>query len=249
MLEERTTIRHSRRFGDELRARATRESRTQADMARLILAEGLGLTADSIPAALPASEPSETPVGDHLSDQDEQSAQKKNVPPTGEDTGRVEAPHPGRDADATSRSEGITRSGPTGLVAPGGGCGQQVLLEGAMGPLAFACELPAMHEGVCEVRGLVAGDSAASIVRRAQCAGAGSWEGDLCGRLMLGSGPDSYDPVCELAEGHDGACMSTAAIDQHKLLGPICRQCGVGLYVSKSPGGTETWSCGRVVGK
>jgi hypothetical protein len=38
-----------------------------------------------------------------------------------------------------------------------------------------------------------------------------------CGRLMIGSGTDTYDPVCELREGHRGQCKSTAAIDQHRL--------------------------------
>jgi len=38
-----------------------------------------------------------------------------------------------------------------------------------------------------------------------------------CGRLMVGSGTDTYDPTCELPAGHDGACRSTAAIDQHRL--------------------------------
>lgn len=40
----------------------------------------------------------------------------------------------------------------------------------------------------------------------------------LCGRIMVGSGPDTYDPICELPEGHTGACKSTSAIDQHKLI-------------------------------
>lgn len=38
-----------------------------------------------------------------------------------------------------------------------------------------------------------------------------------CGRLMLGSGSDTYDPCCELPDGHTGACKSTGAIDQHRL--------------------------------
>lgn len=38
-----------------------------------------------------------------------------------------------------------------------------------------------------------------------------------CGRLMLGSGSDTYDPICELPAGHAGVCKSTAAIDQHRL--------------------------------
>ncbi len=38
-----------------------------------------------------------------------------------------------------------------------------------------------------------------------------------CGRTMIGSGDDTYDPVCELRDGHDGPCRSTAALDQHRL--------------------------------
>jgi hypothetical protein len=39
----------------------------------------------------------------------------------------------------------------------------------------------------------------------------------VCGRIMVGSGTDTYDPVCELPEGHDGPCKSSTAIDQHRL--------------------------------
>lgn len=38
-----------------------------------------------------------------------------------------------------------------------------------------------------------------------------------CGLILIGSGTDTYDPVCDLREGHEGRCMSTGAIDQHKL--------------------------------
>lgn len=38
-----------------------------------------------------------------------------------------------------------------------------------------------------------------------------------CGRIMVGSGNDTYDPICELHAGHDGFCKSTAATDQHRL--------------------------------
>jgi hypothetical protein len=41
---------------------------------------------------------------------------------------------------------------------------------------------------------------------------------DRCGRLMVGSGPDTYDPVCELPIGHEPPCKSSAAIDQHRLV-------------------------------
>lgn len=30
----------------------------------------------------------------------------------------------------------------------------------------------------------------------------------VCGRIMVGRGTDTYDPVCELDEGHAGACKS-----------------------------------------
>jgi hypothetical protein len=33
----------------------------------------------------------------------------------------------------------------------------------------------------------------------------------------LGSGGDTYDPLCELLTGHLGPCKSTAAIDQFKI--------------------------------
>lgn len=38
-----------------------------------------------------------------------------------------------------------------------------------------------------------------------------------CGRTLIGSGDDTYDPVCELPSGHDGRCRSSSAIDQHRL--------------------------------
>jgi hypothetical protein len=38
-----------------------------------------------------------------------------------------------------------------------------------------------------------------------------------CGRMMVGSGGDTYDPICELPTGHDGRCRSSSAIDQHRL--------------------------------
>jgi hypothetical protein len=42
-------------------------------------------------------------------------------------------------------------------------------------------------------------------------------ERQMCSRIMVGSGGDSWDPTCELREGHDGMCMSSSAIDQHRL--------------------------------
>lgn len=39
-----------------------------------------------------------------------------------------------------------------------------------------------------------------------------------CGRIMVGSGTDTYDPICELPEAHSGPCKSTAAIDQNRLV-------------------------------
>lgn len=38
-----------------------------------------------------------------------------------------------------------------------------------------------------------------------------------CGSVMVGSGTDTYDPICELPAGHSGPCKSTAAVDQHRL--------------------------------
>jgi hypothetical protein len=38
---------------------------------------------------------------------------------------------------------------------------------------------------------------------------------------MVGSGGDTYDPVCELPPGHVGRCMSSTAVDQHGLPGPV----------------------------
>jgi hypothetical protein len=38
-----------------------------------------------------------------------------------------------------------------------------------------------------------------------------------CASTMVGSGGDSYDPICELANGHDGPCRSSSAIDQHRI--------------------------------
>lgn len=39
----------------------------------------------------------------------------------------------------------------------------------------------------------------------------------ICGRVMVGSGTDTYDPSCELSAGHSGSCKSSSATDQHKL--------------------------------
>ena len=38
-----------------------------------------------------------------------------------------------------------------------------------------------------------------------------------CGRIMVGSGPDTYDPTCDLIPSHAGTCKSFDAIDQHRL--------------------------------
>ncbi len=43
------------------------------------------------------------------------------------------------------------------------------------------------------------------------------FEVETCGALMLGSGTDAYDPLCELPRGHRGPCRSTAAIDQRRI--------------------------------
>lgn len=45
----------------------------------------------------------------------------------------------------------------------------------------------------------------------------GTSESDQCGRIMVGSGTDTYDPLCVLPEGHGGQCKSPDAIDQHRL--------------------------------
>jgi hypothetical protein len=42
-----------------------------------------------------------------------------------------------------------------------------------------------------------------------------------CGHWLVGSGPDSWDPVCELPAGHGGRHRSSAAIDQHRLPHPL----------------------------
>jgi hypothetical protein len=39
-----------------------------------------------------------------------------------------------------------------------------------------------------------------------------------CGRVMYGSGDDTYDPTCDLRSGHDGSCKSRSAIDQCRLV-------------------------------
>lgn len=53
-----------------------------------------------------------------------------------------------------------------------------------------------------------------------------------CDRIMVGSGTDTYDPTCDLPEGHDGSCKSTAAVDQHRLPPDwktirVCAGCGL----------------------
>lgn len=47
-----------------------------------------------------------------------------------------------------------------------------------------------------------------------------------CGRIMIGSGGDSWDPTCDLPDpNHMGACYSFSATDQHRLE-HRCAQCG-----------------------
>lgn len=44
---------------------------------------------------------------------------------------------------------------------------------------------------------------------------------EACGRVMVGLGGDTFDPVCELPGGHEGVCKSTDAVDAaHKLTDP-----------------------------
>lgn len=43
-------------------------------------------------------------------------------------------------------------------------------------------------------------------------------EPQICERLMIGSGGDTWDPTCELPEGHEGSCKSSSAIDQNRLV-------------------------------
>src|SRR5256885_1433607 len=38
-----------------------------------------------------------------------------------------------------------------------------------------------------------------------------------CGRIMIGSGEDSWDPTCDLPSGHSGSCKAYTATDQHRL--------------------------------
>lgn len=38
-----------------------------------------------------------------------------------------------------------------------------------------------------------------------------------CGRIMIGSGEDSWDPTCDLFDGHDGPCKSLSARDQNRV--------------------------------
>lgn len=38
-----------------------------------------------------------------------------------------------------------------------------------------------------------------------------------CARTMIGSGGDTYDPVCELPIGHNEPCRSSSAIDQYRI--------------------------------
>jgi hypothetical protein len=38
-----------------------------------------------------------------------------------------------------------------------------------------------------------------------------------CAGSMIGSGGDTYDPVCELPARHEGPCRSSSAIDQHRI--------------------------------
>jgi hypothetical protein len=45
-------------------------------------------------------------------------------------------------------------------------------------------------------------------------------ERDHCGSLMVGSGGDTYDPICVLPHGHAGGCKSPSAIDQNRLRRP-----------------------------
>ncbi len=38
----------------------------------------------------------------------------------------------------------------------------------------------------------------------------------VCGRLMVGRGSDTYDPMCQLPHGHEGSCRAVDDDDQHR---------------------------------
>lgn len=46
----------------------------------------------------------------------------------------------------------------------------------------------------------------------------------------------------------DGAMERERGLELERRL-PKCPTCGEGWYESKSPGGTETWTCGHAIGK
>jgi hypothetical protein len=48
---------------------------------------------------------------------------------------------------------------------------------------------------------------------------------DRCGRLMVGSGPDTYDPVCELPIGHEPPCKSSTGCKRPVWKDNLCSAC------------------------
>lgn len=60
-------------------------------------------------------------------------------------------------------------------------------------------------------------------------------EAVACGNVMVGSGTDVYDPLCELPKRHSGDCKSSAATDQHKLGSPPASAVAEPLGLSTEP--------------
>ena len=46
--------------------------------------------------------------------------------------------------------------------------------------------------------------------------GAEAPEEEMCGRLLVGQGGDTYDPLCVLPRGHSGRCLPDPELEQNR---------------------------------
>lgn len=109
-------------------------------------------------------------------------------------------------------------------VCPGRGkpaIGRVIVLDTVEEALGWLTDREARCEGFPD---RIAFTEAFADINGTYDAGARVWRveilaitGPLCGRIMIGSGGDTYDPICVLPDRHRGACRSASAIDQYRL--------------------------------
>ncbi len=83
----------------------------------------------------------------------------------------------------------------------------EAIAEGFSGPLAFVEAWESIN-GAYDPH---------AVVWRVGLQAVRVFEVETCGAMMIGSGTDTYDPLCELPRLHRPPCRSTAAIDQHRI--------------------------------